>query len=307
MEKPAPMQEIAVTVEPEPAPAPAVVILPKKQALSRANRKTKQDDAERRNLIAEILVIARRNLSGPGGDITGTREQKIKAANKKYIRTLHTNLLHLSVDKLRVSLETLNAPDSRGRLHNERSGERERSHGQSEIERILNAKQHDSGYFEDEDQDPSMAAGFRVNPVGTAPDSFETEDESTDSADKISPDSAKPEPNQSTDDKWRDQAVESLVRKMFLASNPARCPVCDETFPSQIGAENHLTEQYVKGEKDLSKFFEYSWALQQMRLNGSMPPGLQEDSKPRGLPYLHHVHILDEMQLVQKQSRKKWA
>lgn len=314
-----PAQTAVAVLEPESVPVPVLTPAPKKrgrpakhgiamtqverQTLSRANRKAKQDDAECRNLIVEILKIARRNLSAPGGAITAVREDDIRAANRKYLRTLHTGLLRLPVNELRLSLETLKTPDSHGRLHNERSGEGKREHGQSEIEKILGAKQHDSSYFEDEDQDPNMAAGFRVNPVGTAPESFET-DETADNAD-ASPGSAK-EFNQTTEEKWRDRAINNLVHKMFLGSNSGtKCLFCDETFSSKIGAENHLTEQYVKGEKDLISFFDFSWALQQMRMSGSVPPGGFEDSKPRGLPYLHHVNIREEMELVKKQSRKK--
>src|SRR5882724_4786512 len=291
--------------KPGPKPKYGIAMTPaERQRQSRANRRAKQDDAERRNLIAELMKIYRRQQSDSLSSVA------FAVVDRKQRAQYHKDLKGLSVAELRVAMEGKQTPDSHGRLHDERSGEKERTGGQSEIEKILGAKQHDSSYFEDEDQDPSMAAGFRVNPVGTAPESFEAEDKTADSADAALPGSAKPEFSQTTEEKWRDKAIDSLVHKMFSASitEAAKCPFCDETFLSKVGAENHLAEQYVKGEKDLISFFDFTWALQQMRMNGSMPPGgVFEDSKPRGLPYLHHVSIQEEMALVKKQSRRKRA
>ncbi len=309
--EPAQAPAAVAVMDPEPAPAlielapkkrgrppkhGAAMTLAERKAASRANQQAKQDEAERTKLIAELMKIYDRQQVDSLSSVAFAVDRKQRAQ-------YHRDLTGLSVAELRVAMEGKQTPDTHGRLHNERSGEKEQIGGQSEIEIIIGAKQHDSGYFEDEDQNPNMAAGFRVNPVGAAPESFEAED----SEDAVSPGSAKPEFNLTTEEKWRDKAIESLVHKMFLnSSDAAKCLFCEEAFSSEISAENHLAEQYVKGEKDLIRFFDYSWALQQMRMGGSMPPGGGfGDSKPRGLPYLHHVEIQEKMALMKKQSRKK--
>src|SRR6266404_6840547 len=133
--KPAQAPPVAVAmIEPQAAPMSAPIPISKKRGrppkhgtamtpaerkvASRASQKAKQDDAERRNLIAEIVKIVRRNLAGPGD----VGRNSTVTANRNYVRILHDDLFHLSIDKLQMSLEALKLPDSRGRLHNERSG-----------------------------------------------------------------------------------------------------------------------------------------------------------------------------------------
>src|SRR5438067_1995651 len=106
--KPAP---VAVAVmEPEPAapvPTPVETIQKKRgpkpkfgvamtpaerKTRSRTNQKAKLDDAERRKLVAEILVIARRNLAGPDKPgrerITVKRRNDIRDENRNFLRIL---------------------------------------------------------------------------------------------------------------------------------------------------------------------------------------------------------------------------
>src|SRR5437588_3940661 len=167
-----------------PMPKFGVAMTPaERKTRSRTNQKAKLDDAERRKLVAEILVIARRNLAGPDKPgrerITVKRRNDIRDENRNFLRILHDNLLRSSVDELQKSLEALSIPDSRGRLHNERSGETQRYGAKSEIEKILAGIQHDSTLFPetgDEDidkQDPRLAGGFKVRPEGLGADKFE--------------------------------------------------------------------------------------------------------------------------------------
>jgi len=146
-----------------------------RKAVSRANQEAKRDDAERRTLIAELMRIYRRQQSDIVDDPKRPKAVRERREVEHSQRRLYLyDLIRLSLAELQLTLEVAEqAPDTHGRLHNERSGEAQRSRGQSEIEKILGAKQHDSSYFEDQEQDPSMAAGFRVKPVGAAPTSFE--------------------------------------------------------------------------------------------------------------------------------------
>jgi hypothetical protein len=281
-----------------------------RKTASRANQKAKQEDAERRNLVAEMLRIIRRNQSAPGGDITVVREQDIKAANRKFIRALHADLLRLSVDKLRESLEALKSlPDSRGRLHNERSGEAERSMGQSEMERILAGMQHNSSLFEtgDEDadiQDPKMARGFQFHPDGSGPDSFE-KDSDADSAD-VRSGAAKPGWVKTANEKWVQRTIESILNRMSFESEGTKCPFCFEVFLTPFGVWSHLEDQYEQGKKDQEHHQEYSYAIAEMNSFPSMPGGgIPVAVEPNTRPYVHFKLINQEIESLRKQSRKK--
>lgn len=280
-----------------------------RKAASRAWQKEKQQDAERREIVAEILIIARRNLSKPGGDnITVLGEQRIESANREYLKSLHENLLHQSVDDLRKSLQALKEHvDSHGRLHGERSGEAEQSMGQSEMETLDAARRHDTGLFEVDDPEVAtaeakqMAAGFRVKPEGAGPDTFDKPED--DEADKHTGGSPRPNWTPTADEKWLDKAITSIVHKLNLkfVSDTRQCPFCTEIFLVPASAVNHFEEQYGKDVRAYEKWRSFGSALYQMHLTTGGPlvsPGL-----PPKIP--HCWGIEEEIELLRKQARKK--
>jgi len=194
--EPAPIMIESVPKKRGPKPKFGVAMTPlERQTRSRTNRKQeqenaeretqqKQDDAKRETLIAELMEIYDRQQS----EIVKTKEEKKvieerRKTDRKQRAQYHSDLMGLSLAELYVAIDDM-PPDTHGRLTDERSGESGRKHGQSEIERLLSVRQHDSSLFEDEDQDPNLAAGFKTKPEGAAPESFDMKDSTADIADK---------------------------------------------------------------------------------------------------------------------------
>jgi hypothetical protein len=311
-QEPAPVME-AVPKKPGPKPKYGIAMTPaERQRQSRANRKQKQDDAERRKLVAKNLKIARRNMSAPGGAITVVREHDIQAANRKYIRTLHDGLLRLSMDELRLSLESLKTtPDSHGRLHGERSGEGEREHGQSDIERLLAAKQHDASYFEDEDQDPNLAEGFKVKPEGAAPESFDTGDSTMDVADKPSTNNGQRISTETWEkQKKTDEKMLALVHEAFDESGHCHVPnwcrydrtPCSFRANNSDEALEHLWAEYYAGEKLWDKVHEFEDPeIANMVGFETMIQPILIEARKRAVANVHHYVIREWLAKYKKQ------
>jgi len=278
-----PAQAPAVTVM-DPEPAPVVESAPKKlgrppkhgaamttaerQTQSRANRKQeqenaeretqqKQDDAKREGLIAELMEIYDRQQS----DIVKDKEDKKvtderRKTDRKQRAQYHSDLMGLSLAELRVAIDVKATPDTHGRLTDERSGENKRQFGQSEIERLSATRQHDSSLFEDEDQDPNLAAGFKTKPEGAAPESFDMKDSTADIADK--PMTRPRIPAMALErQKNADKKMLALVHEAFDESGHCHVPdLCmyDRT-PCTFQAKNtdealeHLWAKFYEGER----------------------------------------------------------
>jgi hypothetical protein len=105
-------------------------------------------------------------LSSPSKDKSESSVHTIRAENRQYLRIFEDHLIGLSIDSSQ-QLKNIweQNPDSHGRLHNERSGEADRSMGLSEIERIVAAQERSKSF-----------GGRRVGPIGRSPDSYETTD-----------------------------------------------------------------------------------------------------------------------------------
>jgi len=215
-------------------------------------------------------------------------------------------LIGLSLEQLKLTLDTQKqTPDTDGRLHNERSGEAKRSHGQSEIERLIAARQHDSS-LEGEEQDPSMAAGFEVKPEGAGADSFETEDSMTDSAD-LRTGSAKPTFEPTADERWVKKTINKITSEMsFDTHDGAKCPFCFELFLTPFGVGNHLEDQYARGKNDVERLWEHTLVIARENSNPSMPgPGVSVPTEPNTKAYAHYKLIKEQIESVRKQARKK--
>jgi hypothetical protein len=245
-----------------PKPKDGVAMTPaERKARSRQKQKAKLDDAERRKLIVELMRIYDRQqadviVTGRDRDAVARAEDRRKI-DREQKRVYLEHLKTVSLDGLRLALETeKQAPDTHGRLTNERSGEGNREHGQSEIERLLAAKQHDSSLFEDENQDPLLAGGFKVKPVGAGADSFDRKDTTADTADKPT---SRPRISAMVLERQKnaDKKMLALVHDAFddfgHCQVPSFCPY-DRT-PCTFQAENsdealeHLWAKFFEGEK----------------------------------------------------------
>jgi hypothetical protein len=137
-----------------------------KTAAYRRREQNKKEDAERREIVGWLIRRCKAMLPIPSKDKSESSAHTVRAENRQYLKTFEGHLIQLSAESLQQFKNVLEqTPDSHGRLHNERSGEADRSMGLSEIEQIL-AAQERSKFF----------GGRRVGPFGCGPDSYETRD-----------------------------------------------------------------------------------------------------------------------------------
>lgn len=288
--------------EPVTIPAPAkpgrpplhgvAMTAAERTAASRAKRKAKLDDAERRGLIAKLMKIYNRQESDvvrdpkhPRPQLEAEQQATIRQQRSQYLSALKS----MTLEQLRIAFDGKSLSDQHGRLPNERSGEGPRKFGQSEIEQIESARQWNTG---------------KVKPEGAGPESFEVDDDD-------SPGAAISKPIDLTitaSEKWKQRAFASLIGKMVYKPQigGAKCPFCDEIFAKETSALDHFEARYAEGERDYRKWWDYSWAMQQVQTKGSMPPGgLIVDSGPQGLPYEHFIGVRQEMDLVKTAARKR--
>jgi hypothetical protein len=281
-----------------------------RKAASRAGQKQKQDDAECRKLIADLMKVYRRQQAHIVLDPKHPRLRAWEAARttarqqeRQYLNQLHA----MSQSELESLAQTQgDTPDSLGRLHGERSGEGQQINGQSEIERLFAAKQHDSSNFEDEDQDPKLAAGFKVKPEGCAPDSSDPSDTTVDKADQpVRRGAAKPQYEPTAVEKWLDKTIDVIVSNMDFESGRAECPFCQEKFMVKQGAINHLHEQYGQGGRDLEKHRDHMFGIAAM--NAQLPEHrwIAVAVEPMTFAYFHYKLVCEEMEKVRKAARKK--
>src|SRR5579863_8669703 len=81
-----------------------------RKARSRANQKEKQDDVERRNIIAKLMNIFQRQESH-------SRTTKAAQDRRNHQRIYLTGLKTLSLTELQTALDAKQTPDTHGRLH----------------------------------------------------------------------------------------------------------------------------------------------------------------------------------------------
>jgi len=187
-------------------------------------------------------------------------------------------------------------PDLHGRLHNERSGEADRISGQSEMERIVAARQYDISLGESERQDPLLSGGFRTRPDGAGADQSEGEDRSVDDADNVRSGSGKPLATMSVSERRRDKAISRIVAQIFYEPDiqDARCLFCDEVFKVKGAAENHLYERYEQGEKQLGNKGLYTRGIIELAMKTSegIPSCLLEQGPKTSAT--HHRDLIDQ-------------
>ena len=130
---------------------------------------------------------------------------------RQYQRKLHAELILLNVSDLRKSVEVLKENlDAHGRLHNERSGERDRLNGMSEIERLIARREQRENDRRISPKSPSILK---------APQS----------------------------DEAREAAIRDLLINEMSVTHT--CPWCDAKFDVRTAAENHLNDEYDRGKR----------------------------------------------------------
>lgn len=146
-----------------------------RKARERENKKAKQEDAERRNLVAELMRIYKRQQSAVVSntktpEATAERQCIARVQRRRY----RAGLEELPVVELRSALKVQQETvDSHGRLHNERSGGRSYS-----IEDLFNKAQAAGAFTVDGDPDPVLACPVR--PEGAGPGGDESCDDDKD-------------------------------------------------------------------------------------------------------------------------------
>jgi hypothetical protein len=230
-----------------------------KQAAYRARKAENLADAERRNLVAEVMKIYRRmqpdivvmKTGKKGKQQARERADKLRRENRQHLRKLQDDLLTLPVASIRNALATWKeTPDALGRLRNERSGEDERKHGMSELERITAAQDRDEN-------------GTRVAPEGHRIDSSE-QDNDSDPSDTRPPSGQRipPEHIAYLDDREAiiGELIKQHVRKISLDDDqPAhRCLLCSAKLPGFSDARQHFWEEYDQGLQLFHRYQELS-------------------------------------------------
>jgi hypothetical protein len=197
-------------------------------------RRAREQEPEKRNLVAAILRIYKHGMTSP--DVRSRTRQgveDIRGQNRALLRSYHDSLTLLTVRDLRKALDALESVlDSKGRLPNERSGEGPHKDGVSEMERIIAAKQRDE-----------LIGGRKGAPAGAGPQSYDAPDTTVDPADsarKWIPGS-KPAAVAAVDDE-----IESIIEELFEDTESPTCLWCSEKFLVPTAAENHLYAEYNK-------------------------------------------------------------
>jgi len=276
-----------------PKPKHGYVMTPTER---KRNQYERQREPEKRQLVAKILKIMKRQMTVPAHDEDLKRRSstdKVNEDNRIRLRRLRDELTLLSVIDLRKYAKTLKeAPDSHGRLHNERSGEGPRINGMSEMERIIAAQERGEH-------------GGRARPQGHGPTSYEP-------ADPADVKTSIYNPLQKTEsEKPIDEAIEQLVEefRQTLASpdvSAVKCPWCPVMPTSPTGAENHFNAEYTKG-KNQKVYIEELEAYNEEAYS-PVPTAILDAAKESLQNNLHFTginEIIKERRLADREWKRK--
>jgi hypothetical protein len=277
-----------------------------RKATSRANQKAREDDVERKKLVAELMKIYNRQQSDLVVDdedskATEERRRVIREQERRY----HDDLMQLSLTHLRATLYVQQeTPDSHGRLHNERSGAPSRS----EIEH-LHFKAETTGAFTTgddpgnaglDDVDPLLAGTSRVRPGGAGSGETDPDDDDGD----VRPSSGRQTYEPTGAEKRLQKVIEHIIDQMIVEDETvgAQCPFCDQFFLVEQGAENHLYEQYGAGKRERERFERHRDMVFEFQSSQPMPPGYipLTSPEPTSVAYQHYVGINLELADMKK-------
>jgi len=281
---PAPQEPAETSAKPGPKPKFGFAMTAaERQRKSRQNKKNLEQETERKRLVRELMKMYDVRKSA----VIDTHRD---AQERTYRRDFLREVITLSIDQLKLWIQN---PDFDGRLWNERSGEGKRKHGASEIERIANKQD----VLEQAESDPLLSSVFKVKPAGNGPDEMEIDrdKEKSGRASGLS----RPRLLPSTDEKWLDKTFEHFARQSM-------CPVCQQEFLTQTGAEYHLEEKYYDGKRQAQKYFEQSGLILQMNelMNHDPRKTLPMPGPPNTTEIDHFAFINDRVSFVKSLHRK---
>lgn len=261
------------TVAPAPAKRgrkPKYANNAEKQEAYRQRKKQKEEDLERRDIVAKMLAINRRELQLPKPKSRESKAHKVLADNRNRQRKLHDELIKLPLEKLKEVFTVMKGNlDSRGRLHSERSGEKPRKYGMTEIERIIAAQGRDEN-------------GRRVVPTGCGRDADSAEEEQEREI-RPAPPGLPREYILSLDEK--EEIMTDLIARFYNAEmgcsindkhyEKGQCQLCGAFIPDPSDARQHFWEGYEKG---LQLYFHYE-KLNDPAIREILAPGMLEEAK----------------------------
>jgi hypothetical protein len=174
--------------------------------------------------------------------------------------------------------------DSKGRLHNERSGEAKSKHGMSEMESIVAAQERDED-------------GKRIRPAGQGPSQFER-DETADAADNAPVGSRadlRPSIRNKLDHELEQGAEEKRMTRVavWAFDGTAFCRMCGFRAYSPDGAVQHIREAYEQGQKLL----EHYQTLADPEMSELIPETMVNEARYRLVQDKHYRKIEAQLKL----------
>lgn len=250
-----------------------------RKRLQRHTTDAKEKDIERRNLIAKILRKLRVGKSIPDEKNLSASSLAEKAATDATgLNAMIANLKTMSIADLQNTYDSLKYfSDSKGRLANERSGEKDRRDGQSQIEGIIGITEY--------------APAQATNPEGHAPDTYEKPNPSLDKADsrKLTIDLPS-DPNEY--EKLKAEVMQQMV------TDKTKCQVCGLVCETTEKLSQHLSERYETGVKQLN------WLAQLEEFSYGMEAQIADTkTKIRENQHPYAVHVL--MSRLEKEKKKE--
>lgn len=249
-----------------------------RQRRHRANANAKQADVERRNLIAKILRKLRVGKSAPDEKNLSANSLAEKTASDAVgLQAMIANLKTMSIADLQNTYDSLKSfSDSKGRLAEERSGEKGRSDGQSEIENLIGIREY--------------APAQSASPGGTAPDAYEKPKPSFDEADSRKPIDLPSDPGE-----YEDLKAEVIQQ---MAADKSVCQVCGLVCETTEKLSQHLYERYTTGMAQVERL-----ALLEEFSYGMEVPIAEEKAKIAANHHPLAIQIL--MGRLQKEKKKE--
>jgi hypothetical protein len=178
--------------------------------------------------------------------------------------------------------EVLAIPDSRGRLHNERSGEADRRFGMGEMERIVAAQERDE------------ECGRRIGPGGRGSDKFEKDDDSTEPV-YNSPRSSIPAWYVAAGEEM-DVVMVRLVAKFYTGN---RCQLCGVSWlddPLQ-----HFWNEYEQG----LKLYRHYKMLSEPEMAEVTPSFLIEEARQKYRLCKHLMRVWSWLESYREEKKEK--
>jgi hypothetical protein len=156
-----------------------------KQAAYRERKESAEQYEERLKLIGHILRRFSKQLSAPDYTESQTYGEAVAESNREAIQRTRAELMQMSIEDLRTYAAVQGTfTDTTGRKENETSGGR----GSATIDRIqsargnvtvLSVEEDDEGNIAVENVDGQLPDDHRVEPEGSAPDTYDRPDDIT--------------------------------------------------------------------------------------------------------------------------------